>query len=55
MARPKKNPQDICIKQSVSFPPALLERVSKYCQAEERPISWVVQKALIEWLEKRNY
>ena len=31
------------------------ERLEKYMQDEERPCSWVIQKALDEWLKRKGY
>ena len=36
-------------------PPELYARLSKYCDDEERAYSWVIQKALDDWLSKRGY
>jgi hypothetical protein len=32
-----------------------MERLEKYRKEEERPRSWVIQKALDEWLKKKGY
>ena len=55
MPRAKTDPSTHCKPQQVSMPPALLERIIKYCQAEERSISWVVQKAVDVWLKERGF
>ncbi len=39
----------------ISLPNSLIERLEKYMTAEERPRSWVIQKALDEWLRKRGF
>lgn len=39
----------------ITLPPSIIERLEKYRAAEERPRSWVVQKALDEFLKKRGY
>ena len=39
----------------ITLPPSIVERLDKYMQEEERPRSWVIQKALDEWLKKRGY
>lgn len=54
MARPKKLNSEKAVKQSVSFAPEQLDRVLKYCQREERSISWCVRKALDMWLEDKG-
>lgn len=35
-------------------PPELAERVRHACAELERPVSWVVRKALVAWLEKHE-
>lgn len=41
-------------KISVSFTPEDYTRVIEYCEKHERTLSWVVRKALQEWLEKHK-
>lgn len=55
MAFPKKKEEDKHIKQSMSFPPELHKRLIKYCQDDERTMSWAVQKALDQWLKDSGY
>lgn len=55
MAFPKKADEEKSIRQNVSLPPALQERLIKYCQAEERPMSWCIQKALDAWLKEKGF
>lgn len=55
MAYPKKAEEDKAVKQNFSLPPQLLERLIKFCQKDERSMSWVVQKALDEWLGKKGF
>lgn len=38
-----------------SCPPDLYARLLKFCQEEERAQSWVIQKALDDWLKKRGF
>ena len=52
MARSKVPEAEKHVKMSVSFQPDQLDRVMRYCQKEERAISWVIRKALAEWLDK---
>lgn len=40
---------------NISLPPSIIERLEKYRKNEERPRSWVIQKALDEWLKKKGY
>jgi len=50
MAKPKKDPSEKCIRQNISMEPEQLKRVTQYCQQQERSISWVVRKALDDYL-----
>lgn len=43
------------IPHNITLPPSIENRVVKYCQEEERPLSWCIQKALDEWLKKKGY
>lgn len=54
MARPRKDPSEKAIKQSVSIKADLLPHLEHYCQKEERTMSWVIDKALREWLRERG-
>lgn len=54
MARPKLSDENRRIKQDISIAPAVMEKVLTYCQQEERSISWVYEKAVIEWLAKKG-
>jgi hypothetical protein len=51
MPRPKTPEETHCQKMSVSFTPEQLEQVIDYCQRNERSISWVIRKALEQWLK----
>lgn len=56
MARPKKPISDKAIKQSISVKPDVLDVLLEFCQKEERSMSWVIDKALRQYLnmgEKR--
>lgn len=55
MAFPKKSEEEKYIKQTLSFPPELHQRLIKYCQSDDRTMSWVVQKSLDEWLKNRGF
>ena len=54
MAYPKKSDEDKYVRINVTMPPELQDRLIMYCQEEERTMSWCVQKALDEWLEKKG-
>lgn len=41
-------------KISVSFEPQQFKELLAYCQKNERSISWVIRKALAEWLPKHE-
>lgn len=55
MAYPKKDEKDKAVKQNFSMTPQLLERILNYCQAEERSMSYVAQKAIDKWLAERGF
>ena len=54
MPRPKTPEETHCQKMSVSFTPEQLEQVIDYCQRNERSISWVIRKALEQWLKEHE-
>lgn len=54
MARPKKAIEDKYKKMTISFEPEQMEQLVSYCEREERTASWVIRKALAEWLAKHN-
>lgn len=43
------------VKHNISLPPSIADRLDKFMTEEERPRSWVIQKALDEYLAKRGY
>ena len=47
--------EGLYLRTNVSFPPSLLKRLDTYCNQEERARSWVIQKAVDEWLKKKGY
>lgn len=51
MTRPKKKPEDKFITRSISFDPKQSDELLEYCQKNERDLSWVIRKALDEWLK----
>lgn len=55
MAFPKKAEEEKYLKQTLSFPPSLHQRLIKYCQSDQRSMSWVVQQALDKWLKDRGF
>ncbi len=40
---------------NITLPPSIIKRLEKFMADEERPRSWVIQKALDEYLSKRGY
>ena len=54
MARPKKAPSELYERVNVSLSPETMERLLKYCQKEERSMSWVMRKALEAYLEEKG-
>lgn len=54
MARPKKDTGVKCVRQNVSMEPEQLQRLLKYCQKEDRPISWVIRQALDDYLLRNS-
>lgn len=54
MARPKRPEEEHCQKMSISFTPEQMKELLEYCQRNERAISWVIRKALDDWLEKHK-
>ena len=49
MARQKKEPEQKYIRQNVSMEPEQMKQLIKYCQREDRSISWVIRQALSEY------
>lgn len=43
------------VRYNISLPPSLSQRLEKYREDEERPRSWIIQKALDDWLKKKGY
>jgi Arc/MetJ-type ribon-helix-helix transcriptional regulator len=39
---------------SISFTPDQLQELMSYCERNERSASWVIRKALDDWLEKHK-
>ena len=43
------------VRYNISLPPSIAERLEKYREDEERPRSWIIQKALDQWLKDHGY
>lgn len=54
MTRPRKDPMEKYRTASISFEPNQLEQLIDYCQKNERDMSWVIRKALEQWLEQHK-
>lgn len=54
MPRPKRPEEEHCQKVSISFDPVMLKELIHYCEVNERTMSWVIRKALAEWLPKHR-
>ena len=54
MARPRKSPEEKNVRLNISIPPELEQRLIKYCQQEERSMSWVAKKAIEAYLDERG-
>ena len=54
MPRAKTPEETHCQRIGISFEPEQLEQLMDYCQRNERTMSWVIRKALAEWLEKHK-
>lgn len=52
---PKKAEEDKYQKISISFEPTQVERLTKFCNDEERSMSWCIRKALDIWLASKGY
>ena len=47
--------EGLYLRVNVSMPPSLMKRLDKYMKAEDRPRSWIIQKAVDEWLKDKGY
>ena len=47
--------EGLFVRVNVTLPPSMLARLDKYMKEEERPRSWIIQKAVDEWLTKKGY
>lgn len=52
MPRPRKEKAEKCIRQNISVEPEQLQMMLEYCQKEDRSISWLIRKAVKEYLCK---
>lgn len=54
MARAKRPESEHHQAMSISFEPEQLKQLIDYCQRNERSISWVIRKALEQWLKEHE-
>lgn len=50
MPRSKKEEGKKYVRQNISMDPEQLKRLTAHCQREERSMSWVIRKALDQYL-----
>lgn len=50
MPRQKKDADQKYIRQNISMDPEQYKRLMEYCQKEDRSISWVIRKALNNYI-----
>ena len=51
----KRSKHKLFQKVNISIDPETFDRLEKYCEEQERAISWVIQKAVSEWLTGKGY
>lgn len=54
MARPKVDDNKKCIRKDISIKQEQYDRLVIYCDKTERSISWVIRKALDEYLSNHE-
>ena len=54
MPRPKTPEDSHAQRVSISFEPEQLNQLLDYCQRNDRTMSWVVRRALAQWLEEHK-
>ena len=54
MPRPKRPEEEHYQRVSISFEPTMLKELIHYCETHERTMSWVIRKALAQWLEEHK-
>lgn len=51
----KRSKHKLFQKVNISIDPETFDRLEKYCEEHERARSWVIQKAVSEWLTGKGY
>ena len=54
MGFPKKPEEEKYKRMNITLPPDLNERLEEYCKKDGRKKSWCIQKAIEEWLDKKD-
>lgn len=54
MARQKVRDTEKCVRKDISMKPEQYDRLLDYCGRTERSISWVIRKALDEYLFRKT-
>lgn len=54
MERPKVSDNEKCIRKDISIKQEQYDRLVLFCDKTERPVSWVIRKALDEYLQKHE-
>ena len=53
MGRPRS--ENKFIKKDITLEPEQLRKLTEYCEMIDRPVSWVIRKALEEYLVNNAY
>ena len=51
----QKDSHELYQRVQVTLDPETYKRLQKYCEEQERARSWVIQKAVAEWLNSKGY
>ena len=51
MAPKRKAPEDLYVRMAITLPPELHEQLLEYCSRHDRQKTWVIQRAVAEYLE----
>lgn len=51
MAPKRKDPDQLYVRMAITLPPELNAQLLEYCSRHDRQKTWVIQKAVAEYLE----
>lgn len=51
----KRSAHKLYQRLNITIDPETYERLEKYCEETERARSWVIQRAVSEWLKTQGY